>query len=261
MDEFDVAAKGVDLFDKQLERVINDLYKSIRDLVFKLQIKDGNVVTTKFNLNMSASIYNELERALAGTEYEKVYLKLQGIDNDLIAAIVREAKIPISFTKTSVEVVDALRNLQMTEFQHIGERGLEAVREELMRSVLNGVPISETLDNIRDALESKFQRYAQTYAWTSRQELMQAVHNEGAKGYPADEIFWEYVGPDDNLTRPACQELLAQRYFANEEKEEAIAKYAEERAYNCRHVFVQIAPEDYYTATGKEPNKKESSEE
>jgi len=36
MNEFDIAAKGVDLFNKQLERVINDLYKSIQELVYKL---------------------------------------------------------------------------------------------------------------------------------------------------------------------------------------------------------------------------------
>ena len=58
---------------------------------------------------------------------------------------------------------------------------------------------------------------------------------------------WEYYGPDDDITRPACRILLAEHggYYTFDEMQAAEAQYAEERAYNCRHYFIQIPKEVY----------------
>ena len=120
-----------------------------------------------------------------------------------------------------------------------------AVREALMKSILTGQSIEQVHKQIRKELEDRLQRYSITYALTSRQEVMQMIHDTGAQSTPPQERYWVYVGPRDDKTRPACNALLDIKYFSNEEREYYEAMYAGERAYNCRHIFMQITKDDF----------------
>jgi hypothetical protein len=192
-------------------------------------------------------MYPELLKALQESGYSSVVAQLQNTDPALVNAIKANARIPMSFLETSSDVISAIRSAEAFQFAKIGEAAMSSIRDNVMRTVLAGVPINDTLADIRSQLEDRFQRYAWTYANTTRKEVIQAVHFEAAKAYDG-ELYWEYVGPEDNVTRDVCLELLAQRVFTDAEMQEAEASSASEREYNCRHVFVQITKDDYESA-------------
>ncbi len=234
-------------FDEQLQKVINIFEKRISVRLHK-NVKldrDGNILKVPENLEYTTNVYADLMQELENSGYYSVVSSLQETDSELIKMIQATSMIPPEFTRTGIEVIEALRKAQMMAFRDIGEQACIAVREALMRSILTGQSIEQVHTLIQKELESKLQRYSMTYALTSRQEVMQITHDIGAQQTPPNERYWVYVGPRDNLTRPACNELLDIKYFTNEEREKYEAQFAEERAYNCRHVFMQITKEDY----------------
>ena len=212
----------------------------------KLQLDaDGNILKIPENLEYSTVVYNELMDELEKSGYYNVISALQAKDAELVKIISATSYIPLEFSQTGIETIEALRKAQMMAFRDIGEKSCMAVREALMKSILTGQSIEQVHRQIRKELEDRLQRYSITYALTSRQEVMQMIHDTGAQSTPPQERFWVYVGPRDDKTRPACNALLDIKYFTNEEREYYEAMYAGERAYNCRHIFMQITKDDF----------------
>ena len=79
---------------------------------------------------------------------------------------------------------------------------MNSLSQELMQFALTGVDESVFIDAIRSKLETGLQRYATTYATTSRAKFIQQVQDEAAKSYDG-ELYWEYVGPEDDRMRDA----------------------------------------------------------
>jgi hypothetical protein len=234
-------------FEKQLTKVINNFEKRLAiRLHKKLQLDaDGNILKIPENLEYSTVVYNELMDELENSGYYNVVSALQAKDAELVKIISATSYIPLEFSQTGIETIEALRKAQMMAFRDIGEKACMAVREALMKSILTGQSIEQVHRQIRKELEDRLQRYSITYALTSRQEVMQMIHDAGAQNTPPQERYWVYVGPRDDKTRPACNALLDIKYFSNEEREYYEAMYAGERAYNCRHIFMQITKEDF----------------
>lgn len=253
MNPNEVVDKSVSQFEKSLAQVIKDLQSRVTAQLSRLKTDDlGNLILNDFNLNYVTSMYNKLEEAVKDAGYLDAIDALQNKDQLLINTIVQNANIPISFTETSKDVITALRDAQMAAFTDIGTDAMHAVRKDVMRSVLTGIPLKDTISNITEHLDTKFANYAKTYALTTRQEVMQATHDIGAEGTEPDDRYWIYMGPQDKITRPACLELLEIGYFNNKERTHWEAKYQTARAYNCRHVFMQVSKDDYDTAISAE---------
>jgi hypothetical protein len=150
----------------------------------------------------------------------------------------------MAFTQQSVNTLTALQTLQASQFAGIGSQAMDAVRQTVMQTILTGAQLEDGLANIEARLSADLQRYAWTYANTSRAQVLQAVQDIAAQNYEG-ELYWEYSGPLDDVTRDACVELLEIGVFTDDERNQAEADTADERAYNCRHVFEQITREQY----------------
>jgi len=252
VNSFELAGYTTNEFKARLERVIGTFQKRIIATLSGLETANGKAILSDFNLNYATAIYPQLLTELENAGFGDVVKYLLDSDGKLIKSLKTVSGVPLAFTETSVSVITALQQSQLANFTAISQRAVNAIREEVTRTVLTGSPIETALDSIRDTLETQFQRYAYTYANTALRDTMQAAIDEGVNQAKADgiEIFWEYTGPDDDKTRDACIELLNIQYFTDAEREEWDAATADERAYNCRHAFVPISREVYEESEG-----------
>jgi hypothetical protein len=248
---FDLAETQITDFERNLRRVIDrfqaEIIKNAKSgYLFSLNAED--------RVKYAPDLYDGILKALHASGYDKAVADLINRDAELISeikAMRSAAKLPTTFAKSSSDVINAFKNMEMAQFSQIGTGFANSLSQELMNYAITGVDESVFIEAIRDRLESGFKRYARTYAITSRAKFIQQVQDEAAKNYDG-ELYWEYVGPEDDRMRDACIDGMAQRYFTDAERAAFEAETADERAWNCRHTFQQITEEDYRDATGSE---------
>lgn len=231
-------------FEKGMLRVIRQMQALILSSGTVKQMMDLDATS---RVLLAPQLYTSILGALSDSGYRELYASLANRDKELIADVKSArstAGLPTGFTATSKDVINAFRSLELSKFDHIGQSFVNTLHGELMNYALTGMSETEFIANLSNALEGKFQKYAVTYANTSRAQFVQAVQNEAAKNYDG-ELFWSYEGAEDDKNRDACIEGLDKGVFTNEEKLEFEARTADERAWNCRHVFVQITKEEY----------------
>jgi hypothetical protein len=197
-------------------------------------------------IRFMASFYPELERIMLQSGYTELVSKLKDDYPDLIndlKAVHKYSEVPLAFVKSDATVLTSLSTIFNKRFENIGKEAVQAVYDRLTQSVLAGASESKMIALIRDTLDSKLQRYATTYYNTARKDFMQQAELLSAENNRIgdEELYFEYVGPLDNVTRDACISLLENPYYTEAEMLEAEAATADERAYNCRHWFQQIS--------------------
>lgn len=248
----DLADAQLAAFKARLTGVTKKLKKSVDVLLHEMETEGGRfVIMSDVSLQRIPLFYESLKQAIIDAGYNDIVATLQESDTELIASIRANSFVPMAFSQTSKDVINSMRAQEAWRFYDISDAAMEAVRNVVYRSVITGAEIEESIGLIHAELDKRLQRYAWTYANTARSELIQAVHFEAAKNYDG-ELFWLYDGPDDELTRPACQIGIGREtepgfptapYFTNDEMLTFEAAYADEREYNCRHYFVQITQE------------------
>ncbi len=249
-----IANAALSKFTNSMVSVVRELEKRIAAMVAGMDTDGRNfVIMNEMNLAHSITMHGELLIALREAGYPDAVAALQASDLEIIRVIKETRSIPVAFSKSSKDVINALRRAEAFEFQMIGEEAMEAVRRVVQQAALTGAVIEESLESIEKVLNRRLRGYAWTYANTTRKMVIQAVHWEAASDYEGEK-YWHYTGPDDDLTRPACQigvgrdyekEFPTAPFFTNDEMLTFESVYAEERTYNCRHYFVQITEHNY----------------
>jgi hypothetical protein len=240
-----LADAQVKAFERELSRAVTNLNKRLTSLLTKLEIVNGQIVKTPFNLQYLARLQPQMEQALIQSGYLDAVQYLQAGDAELLRAVRESSPLKLIYTKTDATTLNALAQMQNSEFYGIGINAMEAIRQTVMNSVMAGARLEDGLGIIRSQLETRLQPYAWTYANTARKQVMQMAEDLAAQHIPAEERFWAYNGPLDDVTRPCCIELLEIGYFTDAEREEYEALYADERAYNCRHSFDLVSESTY----------------
>lgn len=232
-------------FERELRRAVASLNKRLSALLADLDIVNGQMVHTPANLQFLARLQPQMEQALIQSGYLDAVQYLQAGDAELLRAVRESSPLKLIYTKTDATTLNALAQMQNSEFYGIGTNAMEAIRQTVMNSVMAGARLEDGLGIIRSQLETRLQPYAWTYANTARKQVMQMAEDLAAQHIPAEERFWAYNGPLDDVTRPCCIELLEIGYFTDAEREEAEARTADERAYNCRHSFDLVSESTY----------------
>ena len=101
-------------FEKQLTKVINNFEKRLAiRLHKKLQLDaDGNILKIPENLEYSTVVYNELMDELEKSGYYNVVSALQAKDAELVKIISATSYIPLEFSQTGIETIEALEKLR-----------------------------------------------------------------------------------------------------------------------------------------------------
>jgi len=244
---YDLVDKHIADFEESLNKVVKAMISEIQSLLAGLKTQSGNLLFEDGNLQLSIEMFNDLVTALNTAGYEKAYTELLMADPELITELKKYTSslpgaVPLTFAQSSLTALSTLQNMELTRFGKIGSEVMTVLQDQLTTAVLTGQSLRQATKDITGLLEKDLVKYAKTYANTSRQQFIQAVHNEAAKNTDGA-VYWEYIGVLDNVTRDECRAALAQRLFTDDEKN-AYENETEPR-YNCRHNFIQVT-EDYY---------------
>jgi hypothetical protein len=236
-------------FERQLKRCMAQLERRIRGAISRLDIVDGVIVKTPANLQFVASMTPQLNAMLEQSGYPELIAHFQDGDAELLAAVRSSSAVPLAFTRQSSTTLAALQGMQNSQFIGIGTSAMEAVRQSVMNTIMTGARLEDAIDVIKAQIDGKLKSYAWTYANTTRRDVVQLANDLAAEQIDGD-LYWAYNGPLDDVTRPACQDLLAIGVFTDAERAEAEAMYAAEREYNCRHSFDLISQSQYNELNG-----------
>lgn len=244
---YDLVDKQTAALEKNLQKVVKKIIPDIQALLAGLKSQDGKLLFDNANLKLSIAMYNDFVEALQKAGYEQAYTELLTQEPQLISELKRAvASMPgaveLSFAKSSLTALTTLQSMELTKFGKIGTEVMSMLQDQLTTAVLTGQSLRDATKSITELLDSNLTKYAKTYANSSRQQFIQAVHNESAKNYDGD-VYWEYIGVLDDKTRDECRSAMAQQFFTDDEKN-AFENETEPR-YNCRHNFVQVSEDAY----------------
>jgi len=244
-----LADSQVSRFERNMIEVLQRLQAEIIASANKGMLFSGD---NALRLASAPDMFNELIGALDRSGYSNVVNAFTDEDIRLVKdvkAARATAGLPTAFTQQSAETLSAFKTVEFEKFQSLGNGFIESMRQELIAYISTGTNERDFINKINSMLNDNLKRYATTYATTSRQQVIQQIQNAAAANYDG-ELYWEYVGPEDDRMRDACAEGIEQRYFTDAERIEFEERTAGERAWNCRHVFVQITEETYKENTG-----------
>jgi len=243
-------------FEAEMDKILRRMRNVINSQLNVFTRQGGNLLNTTDNMELTSQMYLNLTRALNEAGYTQLIANVQAKENDLLRHL-RDNRprgaVPISFTAVTKQKIAAMNNIFNNQFAGVGEQAMRQISGIILDSVSRGGAIDATLRHINDVLDTNFKRYAVTYMNTSRGNFIQDVEYAFASEYDG-EPFWEYQGPDDDVTRPACQVGLGidadasypnAPFYTDEERIRFESETAEERMYNCRHDFILIT-ERYY---------------
>ena len=249
MDTSAILDRSLSGFDTQLRDIVRRFTRDAERLMLQNLTKEGRIITVNdANQNFVAQSYDSLRDLLNRSGYSGLVQEFFDREPELLKsyrAIRPAGAVPIQITQRFTEQLDVLRRGELFQFDVLADTAVRAVQSAVMSGVLTGQSSMVLADQIRGSIEPQLQRYTWTYVNTARARFVQAVEDANVDRAKDDEIYWEYVGPEDDLNRPACIDGLDQRYFTDEERLTFEAETADERAYNCRHTFMEVTREDY----------------
>jgi hypothetical protein len=235
-------------FAKELGVVLDLLKTKIRGLVRKLETNtDGRVVATQQNLALALRMRSDLVAVLEQAGYTE--LARRSVDEPLDRMAQQVLKgggvAAVQIGAYDLDALVAMKQIRFAELLQIGED----TAVQLWRTTLDGVlgtrPVLDLVDDISDFLDVSAKR-ARTIYDTAVSTYSRQVGQIGTTGEP-DELF-QYVGPDDKMTREFCAELIGQ-VLTREEIEELDNGQLPDvmltgGGYNCRHQFRRVSALD-----------------
>jgi hypothetical protein len=137
-----------------------------------------------------------------------------------------------------------LNKISMDKYVDLDSMTIKLIRAVVFESITTGISLMSGLKPIiLSAGESK-KHLILSYANSMHGDYLQSIQDEAA--YESGELFWEFMGPKDDIIRDACCDLLSIQYYTNSQRKIAERLTANERAFDCRHIFFQITREIYH---------------
>lgn len=234
-------------FERNMKRVARTMRNRINAMLNKLDSAGGSFEYTTGNVSYQTQLYFGLMEELRNAGYYELVGELERKENDLLKLMKAnrpKGAIPLAFTTTTQAKLTAINSLYRLEFGGVAEAAMQKITGIVLDTIVRTGKISTCIQQIEAVLEKNLVRYAATYCNTTRAHFIQAVEYANAEEYEG-ERYWQYLGPYDDLNRPACQDGLAIEFFTDAERDQFEAETADERMYNCRHTFIQITKEFY----------------
>lgn len=199
--------KVTDTYALQLKKVADDLARRMNVLLGR--ISAGEAVNAG-SLTDAALARAQATQLLVDSGYYRVTGDLlsngfQDILNENLEIYNRYYAAGLRFEDVSGARIEAIRSMQSQVFQDLaGEQAtnLQRILTNLSFGASSIESASEALANVLGSLSS----YAETIVRTSVHAFERETNNEMATAAGIETFI--YVGPDDNLTRPFCDEHI-----------------------------------------------------
>src|SRR3990167_2166190 len=196
-------------FAEDLEHVLFRLNTQIRKLVRELDTKGGKLVSTHATLGRALRLRTELNAAMDTAGYPALVNQTVARGLDKLAETVLSGRTiaarAAQMTPLNLESLGALKDMRIADLLELGER----VSTTLWRTTVDGVlgfrPVPDLVDELA-AVTDVSARQARTLHDTAVSTYGRTVDQLDLSGAASERFL--YIGPDDDATRPFCQQQL-----------------------------------------------------
>ena len=207
--------KLTDMLLEVQERTINEVY----------QLRE-NRTTEEFLLLLSALSIVEIVRAKSSN--------VIGIFEDTHGQMLQTIQ---GFSTVKEEALQALVDMNTNALINQIDNMSGVIRKEIVNGVIGGVPPNEILKAVRGQ-GSLSSGQLKTLIDTTMNDYSRTVTKLMMDNMP-DNTKYEYIGPLDEKTRPACVEMIAAGRLTKDQILKNFSKFgnilANGGGYNCRH--------------------------
>lgn len=229
----------LDFYKKDMERIQTQLLKKIEKVLGGLTVLDDAGLATAFKQidfldELNALGFPALLKKIKGS-YDKNAIK----SFDLLKATQRTRQ-----AATAVQAVEILSILDLTTIS----AGVTKYANELKTAMFRGLLTGQSSASIMEGLTST---YGVGRALSSKQQV--ALLNDSFARFTrtttaklfedVPEQKFEYIGPDDEVTRDVCVETLAlqgEGLTADEIESITPVSFADGGGFNCRHEWIPV---------------------
>jgi hypothetical protein len=229
---------------------VEELSAAIARVVVRLraylaeELKDGVTVNAELAAKLEASLSGVLTELGYDQAVEQVLTSFEAVAERNEAHLADT--LGVSFSSANREALGAFVSGTVDELlRYKGEAGA-AVKEAVLVGVTSHAPREDLVAAVAHTAEVTL-RQAVTEVDTS----IMAFHREALQSEAEDAGFdlFEYVGPDDGLTRPFCQRHVDRIYTTGDLDDEDNGQGLEPTSrylggYNCRHSLAPVTVEE-----------------
>jgi len=146
------------------------------------------------------------------------------------------------FTADDAKKIQILKNMKREQFAKLADDIGLSVKRELYKYAISDASLDDMVKGLEQTLvDSDLAKYSKTYALTAIGVFQQELIDLMGKG--VGEGVWVYVGVRDDKTREYCRHILDKNKCYNDAEKNALERDSR-RAYNCRHRFYKMKPEE-----------------
>jgi hypothetical protein len=232
-------------FLKRLEGLYDDIE---RDLIRLLDDYVATGKTKKVNIEFALEAKNNLNQIFVDSGYyDAVGDYLNGY-KEIIDNIKKQYGIfdyKLKFDDVTRESIIQLQQFDLDFFYQLADEAMDSVYKGLYRNTLTELSFSETVDEIRNALDgTRLEKYAYTYANDAIMRFNRTVNNVVAEKTGWDHYY--YAGPSDGKTRPFCTvhvfQVLTKSEILKLDNGQTGNVFTDGGGYNCRHGWIAVPP-------------------
>lgn len=229
----------LDFYKKDMEKIQTQLLKKIEKVLGGLTVLDDAGLATAFKQidfldELNALGFPALLKKIKGS-YDKNAIK----SFDLLKATQRTRQ-----AATAVQAVEILSILDLTTISAGVTRYANELKTAMFRGLLTGQSSASIMEGLTET-------YGVGRALSSKQQV--ALLNDSFARFTrtttaklfedVPEQKFEYIGPDDEVTRDVCAETLAlqgEGLTADEIESITPVSFADGGGFNCRHEWIPV---------------------
>jgi hypothetical protein len=175
--------------------------------------------------------------------------EVTGMYADELTQVQREMgklKPGMTFSDFDIDAATVLAKYDYGRIENVMRRHVDGMQSQVMRSILSATPIDSA--KLTEDASATVAAQVRTELNTGLSAFNQVITN--LKAEEAGLTTFEYMGPDDKVTRPFCQDVIAKgRVFTKEEilamdNEQDLPVFETGGGWNCRHQWRPILPKE-----------------
>ena len=233
-------------FERDLERVLRQTDRILRDLIRQFDAKDDHFVRTRASLSRALRMRADIVKAIEDHGFSELATRATSSElQPLTEAVMQSIGIAarsIEKTPTATQAILAFQELRLADMVDWSR----SAAHELWRVVVDGVlglrRIEDLVRDVADLLDVSAAR-ARTIYDTAVSSYTRQIALLGSTG-SRDELFY-YVGPVDKVTRPFCLTHVGKVYSRAEVDKLDNGQLPDPLitggGYNCRHQFKRVS--------------------
>jgi len=196
-----IAEGYVNDFRKIIDRIEARLSQTVKAGVWTNAEVDAALVREQLNQIMVDSGYQANINKMFDKGYQDLLAQNVEFYNQRLSASLR-------YTPESLDKLNLIKQLDLEKFESLGESQVRELERVIINAQFGSISSGDLTAQLKSTLDEGMSRYADTWVNTAISGFDRVAGSTIALDGGVE--YFEYIGPDDKLTRPFCEEHLGQ---------------------------------------------------